>query len=298
MLPNSPSKSIIDNWSLERTAILLSEREVMKSLSPNDFHKCIAGLSSYINSLLLYEETSYIHNGFENAWQRFDWFTTNSLAYIEKIDPTVLGIDWHSEDAYKNSGIHNFLLMSNYYAADLFVSPERAKAVIDVSPQLPKDNFEQVLKHIDEKIKQTGQNIIFENIRVGIDKNFELPSIAQYVLSESSGYDDLFKVILQLKDSRKIVNIRNKIEDITSTTKGALKFQKDIDNLFAELSGDKRKPGIKFNLKIPVLCLQFTKEFSVGFFRRKQHLTFLKDLITARMESDKLSKDLKRIFLR
>lgn len=58
-------KSLIDNWSLEHAGSLLS-REIDTSTIPKDtFEANLGGLTNYIHSLLFYDETNYLANGFE-----------------------------------------------------------------------------------------------------------------------------------------------------------------------------------------------------------------------------------------
>ena len=55
-------KSLIDNWSLEQAGFLLEGNNDYLKISDQLFTKCIGGLSNYINSILLYDETNYLAN--------------------------------------------------------------------------------------------------------------------------------------------------------------------------------------------------------------------------------------------
>ena len=101
---------------------------------------------------------------------------------------------------------------------------------------------------------------------------------------------------MQLKESRKVKNIRDKIDDITSNTKESSKFQKDVERIIRETFGEPSKSDKSWSIKFTVLFLSLTKSFNLDFFRRKEHLLFLKDVIACRTEAQGLDKVIKRIF--
>lgn len=133
-------------------------------------------------------------------------------------------------------------------------------------------------------------------MKVGIDKNFIFPSLTHYALSESSNSEDLLTVIMQLKESDRVKNVREKIDEITLNTKEASKFQKDIDNLIKINFGQPSKNDSSLSLKFTVLFLTVSKSLNIDFFRRKDHLLFLKGVIACRSEAYGLEKDIKRVF--
>ena len=97
-------KSLIDNWSLEQAGFLLEGNNDYLKISDQLFTKCIGGLSNYINSILLYDETNYLANGFESEWSKFNWFERNTKLIVSPINPDSLNIDWNSEASYSDIG--------------------------------------------------------------------------------------------------------------------------------------------------------------------------------------------------
>ncbi len=291
---NNIRKSLIDNWSLEHSGILLENREVYQPLNKQEFVRSMGGLSHFINSILLYDETNFLANGFEADWQKFKWFQLNALLLVNPINPDSLKIDWNSEESYSDQGVKNYLFSAKQLKTDLFVSPERADKIIAERSDIC--SFDKTLEKIDERIKQEKNNLWYSDLHIGIDRNFVFPSITHYVLSQATSSEDLLSVIIQLKDSGKIKSIRNKIEEITSNTKTAAKFQKDVESMIREQFGEANKTDKPWSLKFTVLFLTLTKSFNLDFFKRKEYLLFLKDVITCRTEANSLSKDIERVF--
>ena len=291
-------KSLIDNWSLELAGSLLDGNSDFFSFSEKDFISSLGGLSNYINAILLYDETNFLANGFEQDWTRFGWFERNTSLVVNPINPSSLNIDWNSADSYSDKGIKNYLVSSKNFATDLFVSPERADKIIEIGIPKVNNKLSSTLNKIDEKIKVEKEILWFDDIKVGIDNNFIFPSLTHYVLSQATSSDDLLTVIMQLKESGKVKSIRNKIDDITKSTKDLARFQKDVEKLIKENFDETNKTEKPWSIKFSVLFLTFTKAFNVDFFKRKEHLLFLKDIIACRTEAQGLNKDIERVFKR
>jgi len=297
-MTSSLQKSLIDNWSLELAGLLLDGSEDIFSISDELFIDSLGGLSNYINAILLYDETNFLENGFEADWNRFDWFEKNTKAYVNAINPTSLKIDWTSEESYSDKGIKNYLISSDQLGLDLFISPERATKIIKNSLPKIEQKLNTVLRKVDDQVKNEADQLWFDDLKIGIDKNFKLPSLTHYVLSEASNLDDLLKVILQLKEDGKITTIRSKINEITKNTKSAARFQKDVENIIKKEFGAKINSDRPLSIKISVLYLTFSRNFSFNFFNRKKHLLFLKDIVACRSEANRLNDDIQRIFNR
>lgn len=295
---NSLQKSLIDNWSLELAGLLLDGSEDIFSISDAAFIDSLGGLSNYINAILLYDETSFLENGFEADWTRFDWFEKNTKIFVNAINPADLMIDWKSKESYSDKGIKNYLLSSKQLCLDLFISPERSNEITKNSLPEIEQKFNTVLKKIDGQIQIETDKLWFDDLKVGIDKNFKLPSLTHYVLSQASSSDDLLNVIIQLKEDGKINNIRAKINEITENTKTAAKFQKNIENIIKKEFGEKNNADRPWAINLTVLFLTLTRSFNFDFFNRKPYLLFLKDVIACRSEAYSLNDDIKRIFNR
>lgn len=289
-------KSLIDNWSLEQAGSLLDGNNDFFSISEEEFITSLGGLSNYINSILLYDETNFLANGFEGDWLRFGWFEKNTRLILQSINPESLNIDWNSEASYSDKGIRNYLVSSNHLNTDLFISPQRAEKIKDNGLLKIENNLNQTLLKIDDKIKSEKDSLWFEDLKVGIDRNFSFPSLTHYVLSQATSSEDLLTVIMQLKESGKVKSVRDKIDEITMSAKEASKFQRDIERLIKENFGESAKTDKPWSIKFTVLFLTLTKSFNLDFFKRKEHLLFLKDIIACRTEARGLNNDVERVF--
>ena len=289
-------RSLIDNWSLEQAGSLLDSSSDFFSLPEEEFVNSLGGLSNYINSILLYDETNFLANGFEGDWVRFGWFEKNTRIIVKPINPDSLNIDWNSAASYSDQGIRNYLVSSKHLETDLFISPQRAKQIIDTGLPKIENNLKQALNKIDEKINSEKDSLLFESTKIGIDKNFKFPSLTHYVLSQATNSDDLLTVIMQLKENGKVKSVRNKIDEIATSTKESSRFQKDVERLIKESFGESNQSDKPWSLQFTVLFLSLSKSFNLNFFKRKEHLLFLKDIINCRSEALGLNKDIKRIF--
>lgn len=79
-------KCVIDNWSLENSALLFESDSSETFPQDIEFINALGGLSNYINAILMYEDTNFIANGYEYAWQRFEWFRQNTALHIKPLD--------------------------------------------------------------------------------------------------------------------------------------------------------------------------------------------------------------------
>jgi hypothetical protein len=293
---HKPRKCIIDNWSLEHAGFLLESSTDLSQKNSNSLVKNLGGLSNFINAILLYEESFFIMNGFEKDWKRFNWFDTNTSAFINGIQLDELTINWESPASYEDKGVRNYLFSSSYFESDLLICPERSE--IDSINRKLDSTFVETLKEIDKKIQLERDSLAFSKIKIGIERNFQFPLITQYVLSEASTRGDLLTIIMQLKSDGKITRVINKIEEITATTKGAGRFEKDIQSLIKEAFGRQANNKDELSIGVSAFFISFSKSINLNFFHRKEHLVFLKNLIACRSEAHRLEKDIQRIFKR
>jgi hypothetical protein len=292
---HKPNKCIIDNWSLTHAGFLLEDSSDLTNKDNNSLIRNLGGLSNFINALLLYEESFFIVNTFESHWKKFKWFDKNASAFIAGVELDELIINWTDKAAYENKGIGNYLLTSRFFGSDLLVTPERSEE-ISVNHIGFDNTFFETLQKIDKQILDERDSSDFSKIKIGIDSNFQFPSIMQYVLSEATNREDLLKVIMQLKSDGKIRRVIEKIEEITSTTKEAGKFIDDTEELVKKAFGRKIHSGNSSSISLSAFGLSISKTINPNYFRRKEHLVFLKNLIACRSEAYRLEKDIQRIF--
>jgi hypothetical protein len=292
------TKCIIDNWSLEHAAILLDGSYDYFQSPPDVFSNHIGGLSNYINAALLYKSASYLANGFEGDWTKFSWFTKNNTEVLDIADPNALGIKWRSSESYADKGIANYLLVSKFSDSDLFLSPERASEFKLVKQAIINETFVETLNGIDKKIEELSQRSWYQNINVGVNNNFSLPSLTQYVLSLVSRQDEIFTILSQLKTDGKVQRVYDRIEEISLNSQKAGKLQRELELIVNHEFGDNNKASNFLSLKIPVYFLSITIPVTLNFFNRKEHLIFLKTMIESRTEANNLSESINRIFKR
>lgn len=156
---NKINKSLIDNWSLEQAGSLLDNKDYHPTLSNEVFIKSLGGLSNYINSLLLYDQTSYLANGFECDWARFKWFERNVNVNIDPIDINSFEIDWNSEESFIDSGMRNYLITSKHLESDLFISTQRADKIIQKGLPRIETSLSKTLDIIDDKVKKEKEEL-------------------------------------------------------------------------------------------------------------------------------------------
>jgi hypothetical protein len=286
---------IIDNWSLEHAGHLLDHPIDYRELDLASFIRNLGGLSNYINALLLYEQPSFMLNGFEKDWKRFKWFDQNTSAFMQGLP--LDDIDWQSKASYSDKGIANYLLSSRYYQADLFVTPERSEVASKTEHPKLDTTFRDLLDLIERRTAEESSSNFSKNIRVGVKTNFALPSLTHYVFSEASNANDLFKVIMQLKADGKIRGIIDQIETISSTTKGSSKLQQQIEYMLNKAFG-KPASNSSWSLGVSAYWLSISKTIDLNFFNRKEYMVFLRHLVSCRTEAYGLKKHIERIFQR
>lgn len=292
------SKCIIDNWSLEHAGILLNNSTDILMPDDNTFQNSLGGLSNYINALLLYEAPGFLKNGFENHWTRFEWFEQNTSLFLNPINPSIANIDWNNAASYSDNGISNYLITSELFDTDLFISPERSIKIIEGKVPRVDDNLITTLKKVDDLILNKKDESWYKDVRIGIENNFQFPSLTQYVFSQASSKEDLLTVIMQLKSDGKITRIKEKINEINSDTKTSMKFQKEIEHIISDSFGFKNDKEKSWSISISVLFLSLSKSFGLNFFKRKEHLVFLKNIAGLRAENHHLYNDIERLFNR
>jgi hypothetical protein len=288
---------VIDNWSLEQTAFLLETDGTYYFKSDDEFIKGLGGLSNFISAVLLYEDSKFIVNGNHDTWHRFEWFKDNVYVNIKPYIPDEMFVYWMNY-MNNNLGIDSYLITSKYLKSDLFISPFRAEKVISFDIQPPQNPLVQILSNIDNEIGKESKSSWFNDIKIGIEQNFILPSLTQYVFSEASNKEDLLRVILQLKDSNRFTKIKDEILELLNTSKDIFTFQKDVQNIVHSCFGKSTKNDKSLAIKISILFLTFTKSFGKENIIQNQYLTFLRDLITCRSEAYHLQKNIQRIFKR
>jgi hypothetical protein len=296
IIMNKTEKCVIDNWSLEHAAILLDVNSDITAQKEISYENNLGGLSNFIQSLLLYKDRYFILNGFEKDWRKFSWFDSRIKSTIKGIALDEMGIDWESSASYADKGIRNYLSTSEYFESDLIVAPERADSILSLDLRsIMGRPFLELLREIDGKIIQEKDRVIFTDLKVGIQNNFIIPSLTQYVLSEATNRDDLLQVILQLRESKKIENIARKISEISSSVKESSKLQREVDSIIKKEFGNQPN-GNEWSIGVSAMFLSIGKNLDLSFFDRREHIVFLKNLIKCRAEAHRLKKDFERIF--
>jgi hypothetical protein len=293
-MTNTPNKSLIDNWSLENVAALVDGDTELLYPEEDELYSSIGSLSSLINGILFYEKTFFLDNGFQSAWLRFPNFK-------KKIAPllTPFILDYENRILPLNNnnlGADYYLLMSKYVDADLYISPERATKVID-NPTINIDNnFIELIDAIDKELGIEADKLWSKKVKAGIKHNFIVPSLTQYVLSQSTSANDILQVLTELKKSEEIEELNEVMNEASLNIDRAIEFQKEVDMIIK----DKFKTGESipepWSFSVSILFFSIGRNFRSPNNETKSYITFLKNLISCRTESYNLKKHVDRLF--
>lgn len=285
-------KSLIDNWSLEQTAGILQFDADYYIGNEEELFSSIGGLSNFINAILLYKTPCYLLTGNEFTWQRFTNFKNNLESYIQSLEPIEKNFDYIKSH---DKGANYYLLTSKYFDAELFLSSERSTKIMNKGIDQNDNLLFEVLEKIDNTISTKVELIDSKNLRCGIQNNFLLPSLTHYVLSQATSKNDLLEVILQIKRSKKIFNLNDKVYELHSNINSYTKFQKEL-NLILKKEFNENDSENTLSVGINVLFLALSKNINIDFLYQKTYMTYLKDIISCRTETYGLKKHISRIF--
>ena len=206
---------LIDNWTYEQAASLLRVSDCKINISPDNFslygelslekdryESSILSLSNVINALIFFDDLYYLKNGYERSWVKSNVFED----YISHMDTSPIEKDklYIDDESY----VELLLNIQTEKKCDIIVSPSRIKL-------LEKYNFkssffivEDFFKSFNKSILLPVKNISSDVIKNGIIGNLKLPSITNYVLSQSDSASKIIDTAIKLKEDKNVKNIK------------------------------------------------------------------------------------------
>jgi hypothetical protein len=293
------SKCLIDNWSILQACNIIHASEYYRRMSPGkaeELFEDFGGFSNLINSLLLYEIPCYLANGNESAWKKNELFAKRVLQHLHAELPVETSEKYYSFFSSEDNGAKFYLLMSRKLDAELYISADRSNAVIKNGLGKLDNDFLSLLNGIDEKIEENSKTNLNKRLTYGIQQNFVLPSLTHYVLSQATSVNDLLDVIIQLRTSKDILKVKEKVAEYSENIRSYTSFQKEVERLLNKQFNKDIKLESRLSINIKVLFLTYTNSINANFPRRKSYLTYLKDIIMCRTETFGLKKQIKRVF--
>jgi hypothetical protein len=294
-------KCVIDNWSLEDTAYLLERDSREEYKTTESFVNALGNLSNFINAILLYDEIFFLDNGYQDKWQSFEWFSQNALLYLRpQVDPGMTEKEHLLVHLIRNGdlGAGKYLQLSAALDADLLISTRRAELLTDKGTLQLNNQVQNLLLEIDALVKNDSEKIRIPSLKAGVASNFLLPSLTQYVMSESSSFEDLLKVVMEIKNSGVIYQLKEKIQEASSNIRNYNMFQTKLQDLVKQELGHKISTGSSWAVKLNVLFLTITKTIRPEDIKSKSYYTFLKNITACRGEANGLGNHIERIFKR
>jgi hypothetical protein len=289
-------RTIIDNWSLMASSQLISAGQQKAPFKQSPF-SAIMSFSNMVTAILLYDDIMYLPNGNEQAWKRDDWFSTNIESYIKPADISQKLLD-DAYDAPSNMdhSTSNYFHISRELQADLFLNPVRSQMVFEHLKVTPNGSDMELLRRMDAVIKDESNKSWSEDVKIGVQSNFILPQLTQYVLSKCSSTDDILKVLFEIKTAGSIDDLKSKIQEVSCNLRDFSKFQQTVENLVKQHLGYASKNTGPWSIKFNAFFLSFSKSFNVVSLRDKKLMVFLKDILSSRTEVQGLSKSIQRVF--
>lgn len=135
-----------------------------------------------------------------------------------------------------------YALAAQYLQADIFIQPIRQgflKNIIrKIHPQICFGDYTQLINSANSKASNTLQNIL-QNSSGGFD--VELPLFSAYFINKCGDSREIIKTVLNERDSKVFVSVRNKLRDLDSYAHDGTKIKeinlltKDLELMFTNI---------------------------------------------------------------
>lgn len=135
-----------------------------------------------------------------------------------------------------------YALAAQYLQADIFIQPIRQnflKNIIrKIHPQICFGDYTQLINSTNTKASNTLQNIL-QNSSGGFD--VELPLFSAYFINKCGDSREIIKTVLNERDSKIFVSVRNKLRDLDSCAHDGTKIKeinllsKDLELMFTKI---------------------------------------------------------------
>lgn len=271
----------------------------------------IGGISNLINSILFYDETYFIYTAKSYKWRSNDTFKQKITPYLttkNELDSNLVlnselfrnitnqELQNYYDDDDNAYGLSYYLLQSENYDAELYVSPERVELIEKIILPNYKNQGMKLFSKIDLLIGEQTEKLWNNDIKIGIQNNFILPSLTHYIFSQSSSNNDILDVLFQVKKSKEMKELRNILASSTSDLSNSLKFQNEVSYILKKLFGTDKDSKDSWVVGINVLFMNLEKPVNIDFQKKKNYITFLRNIIKCRIETNSLQEQIKRLF--
>lgn len=302
---------LIDNWSYELAVSLLrvSDCEINVnnkflnfydelSIKEDRFEYSIYALSNIINCLVFYDELFYVENGYEESWTKENIFNK----YISLMDTKFIKDKGQYDDV---SFVELLLNIQTEKRCDVIVSPYRAGYFEEFDLKPSFSLVEDFFNAFNKSISLPVENISSDILKKGILGNLVLPSITNYVLSQSDNVSTILDTAIQLKNDNEIKNIKRILQEsyyemlsnssLQTYEELLKKSQKEI-NLSLQKIG-LSNPNTDRPTTVGINILIFSISYSFSSLKKKDGLSiFFNKQSEVQLEYNSLRKNIERLF--
>lgn len=343
-LCNMESNILFDNWSLElATTLLTSSKEYHKKFnyfspppmpdiagnllynrenninSTGDELKMIFSLSKFIESLILFDNISYLST-FSYTWKHNNLLNLGSLSANMK----EVGFDQDTYDKYSNycknlldekkivtkkkysstvaEGALLYLTISQSLNIPYNPAPHRADFIIDSNLHYSDSSRLKLIEFIDKESKEIIENI---NNTIGFHAfEIELPPISSFVFNEAKSIEDIILIATEIRESTEARDMRNWFNQIDSyiNAGNVLEYQKSFNQIkdllidFQRLFKTEKTEGGQIQIGLsPSITLPFDFK-KLRKIKKPVHLVFLKKITNHLFQARNYSTNVQRLF--
>lgn len=322
------TRCLIDNWSIENAATLLTggaseawqrvknggifivpDFEFEKSELINLLHDIdlyLGAFSNLVSAIILFDEIVYLKNGYEIGWMTGRNFSEQfTKIAVGENPPSVIRNDSKQKNdiSENDKGLGYYCHTSKLLNAYPILSPARSDVIMKKAnhKSLNYADFAfDVLSFIDINLKKCIESSDSKLLKFQFDSDFTLPALTHLVLSESSSRKDILEVAFQVRETPEARDFRKVLRETALDYENPLKYIKvlkdaknAIDNIFFNSSSQEAVGSVGINL----LFLSISFNIEKKLFKRERYTLFLKDIVRRRLETNIASDHIMRLFV-
>lgn len=320
---------LIDNWSLECSALLIENgidanlhfEEVIDEYSYPD---CISGyveiypirdrntrsivflgaLANVLNSIILFDNLAFAKTGSESNW-------INITNFSHKITDVIKGYSLPSKGGqlieailrtHPHPGIFYYCYLAKVLNADILLNPLRSNLLLHeyTKESLSYGDFVfDVFNVMDKAIRERVTNICSDILKMGVIPNFELPAVANLVLSQANRKNEILDVAMDIRNSRNAKDLRKELNAILLDIKSSSKYSYILEGAHEAVISAMQKiksPMMNqdnLNVGLSAFFVSVSQDLQL---KAPRFMFFLRDVAKCRLELFGLKRHLKRLF--
>jgi len=309
---------LLDNWSIETAAHLIESglRSILQASAPSHVHEAedliiansltesgearltdreiaIGALSNLVTALVLFDEISYLENGWESGWQQFTDYAGTLASDLTPIKCSSEGPDVQFERDMLTGGISYYCNMAQYHQTDLLLNPLRSENLLSQLPAARQTHGScavDLLKELDASVKRVLQST--PSILSGLTAlpDFTIPSITSLVLKRAKSRAHILEEALRLRSDPGVRDLRKAISELAHGQHATTAYLHLVDDArdaveFLAYPSKRRK---KQKLSVGLSWLIVGVSFGVDQLERprNRYALFLRDLASCRLEQN------------